>query len=503
MKPISQIFRKDVRHLWPRIAIVLAVELLIGWVSFATPPGLGNARPALSLLEGMAWWYLIASAIHEEAVPGNRQYWLTRPFARRDLLAAKLIFILAFTCLPLFLGQVASLMLRGTSPLAYLQEILVCQLFFLASAALPIAALASVTAGLVEFAGIWLAALAGYGVIISEVVAHAQNDFNWGGLEWCRSTVLAALALAAAAAILLLQYFRRRTWLSYCILAAAVLASALLRLAPGWRTAFALQTRLSEQHVTASVARIAFDPARDPRTAPGTTTMWGRGQNVSGVWIPVRVTGIPAGMALYSDRATATVGTPDGKTWTSDWDSMNKLSRVLAGTHVRTDERFLPSDGEYWLYLNIDRPFYRRTRSDAIHLHARVAVTLLSPERITPLALREGAQAIPNDGFCWVTRRERLLAADCLWPATAPARLEFRPRWRDANSGRDGEPGVTIGDPAGSYAPYPTSGDLWQWSLHGVIADAPPAAIDLATRRALAHFERDLDIPDLREWTAK
>lgn len=82
MKRILGIFFKDVRRLWPRIAIVLVVELLIGWVWLAAPRGVANAWPALSLLEGLAWWYLIASVIHEEAVPGDRQYWLTRPFSR-------------------------------------------------------------------------------------------------------------------------------------------------------------------------------------------------------------------------------------------------------------------------------------------------------------------------------------------------------------------------------------------------------------------------------------
>jgi len=80
----------------------------------------------------LAWWYLIAAVIHEEALPGNRQYWLTRPFSRRDLLAAKAIFILVFICLPDFCTEVAVLLLRGKSPLGYLPDILVSQLFGLA-----------------------------------------------------------------------------------------------------------------------------------------------------------------------------------------------------------------------------------------------------------------------------------------------------------------------------------------------------------------------------------
>ncbi len=53
----------------------------------------------------------------------------------------------------------------------------------------------------------------------------------------------------------------------------------------------------------------------------------------------------------------------------------------------------------------------------------------------------------------------------------------------------------------GSYAPYPTSGGLWQWDSPGLNADVPPSGADLVTRKAVAHFERELDIPDLREWT--
>ena len=492
MRHALAIFRKDVRHLWPRIAIVLAIDLFVGWFSFATPPGLQDLRPPLRMIETLALWYLIASVIHQEAVPGDRQYWLTRPFSRLDLLGAKLIFILVFLCLPLFLGHVASLLLRGISPLTYLPEMLVCQLFFLASAALPVAAWASVTAGLVEFVGFSLAAFVGYIVIISLVASRAQNDFYWVGLVWFHTTEVASLTLAAAVAVLLLQYFRRRLWLSRSILATAVVLSALPWWAPGWDTAFALQTRLSEV-VAGSVARIIFDPARDPRTSPPSNSSWQR-QDVGPISIPVRVTGIPAGMALYSDRARVTVGTPNGRKWKSDWDSMNALCRVLSGAHAGIPERFLPGDGEYWLCLNIDRSIYLRASSEAIHLRARVALTLLSPEQITPLALRPGVQAIPHDGVCWVTRGDRLLKTDCSWPARAPADFNLRLRPGGPWPRPSWDSGV-------SYATYPTSEELWQWSGQAVTLDTPPVGIDVATRKAVAHFERDLDIPDLREWT--
>ncbi len=438
MRPALAIFRKDVRHLWPRIATVLAVELVVGWVFLSPPPELGRVRHLVVDLEVLAWWYLIASAIHEEALPGNRQYWLTRPFYRRDLLAAKLIFILAFACLPLFLGQVASLVLRGVSPLACLPEMLVSQLFFLATVVLPAAALAAITAGLVELVGTALAAWLVSYVLAFMFGSRFRADIDWGGLHWFRPTLVAALTLVAAAAILLLQYSRRRTWLSRGIVVVALVIAAFLTYMPGWHTAFALQSRLSGQQVAATVVRIAFDPARDPRTPTLMPERWTLFRpDVTPVPIPVRVTGIPPGMALYGDRAALTVSAPNGERWRSGWDSLQELVRLTGTIHAYnqdkpvfalTEDRVLAGDGEYWLYLLIDRPFYRRIRSGPMHLHARVALTLLSPQQTTRLALRDGAQAVSDDGFCLVRWGSRFLRTDCLWPARAPACLHLHLR---------------------------------------------------------------------------
>jgi hypothetical protein len=491
-----QIFRKDVRHLWPRIAIVLAVCFLSAWATYWPVAGAWTTRNILGLPSLLAWWYLMAAVIHEEALPGNRQYWLTRPFSRWDLLAAKAIFVLVFVCLPDFCTEVTVLVLRGKSPLGYLPDLLICQLFGLAKVFLPAAALASITTGLVEFAWTGLAALAGAWIVGIPLAFRflPQSELFWGGgLDWFRATAVAALLLAASAAILLVQYVRRQTWLSRGILAAALPISVFLTWMPGWHTAFALQCRLSGQPVADTVASIAFDPARDTRTRPDGKVMR-PGQSVHGIAIPVRVTGIPEGMALCSERATVTADAPAHARWSSGWDSLNSLwlGRGQAGMET---ERFLPGDGEYWLYLNIHSSFYGRAGSRPLHLHARLALTLLSPEQVSPLTLREGAQAA-NDGFCWVTARNGQVESSCSWPVRTPARLGLRLR-----SGGTNLPLTSWGgELVGSYGPYPTSGGLWQWADRNGSMDPPLAGIELVTQRAVAHFERELDIPALGNW---
>jgi len=131
----------------------------------------------------------------------------------------------------------------------------------------------------------------------------------------------------------------------------------------------------------------------------------------------VRVTGIPQGMALYSERATVTVDAPARARWSSGWDSLNALCSPLGRVlPLMEEERLLPGDGEYWLYVNLDGSFYNRIGSGPTHLHARMALTLLSREQISPLTPREGEQAVSNDGFCWITSLGRQPWMACSWP---------------------------------------------------------------------------------------
>ena len=191
---------------------------------------------------------------------------------------------------------------------------------------------------------------------------------------------------------------------------------------------------------------------------------------------------------------------------------MNQLLRLSGLLHAPdgpqvfalTEERVLAGNGEYWLYVMVDRSFYRRARSGPMRLHAQLALTLLSPQQITPLVMRDGAQAVPDDGFCALTRRNEFLQTNCLWPGRALTcshlHLRAGPIVRPP-----GRPYLEVVNQeqewVNSYAPFPTSAGLWQGGVQGLSAEPRPLGIDLVTRKAVAHFERDLDMPDLREWT--
>src|SRR6202035_1331575 len=100
----------------------------------------------------LAAWYLAVMVAHQETLPGDRQYWLTRPVSWQSLLLAKAGFVVAFFQLPVLASNLCTLVANGLSPLAYLTPLLVKQVFLTAFLVLPTLALAAVTRNFGQFA---------------------------------------------------------------------------------------------------------------------------------------------------------------------------------------------------------------------------------------------------------------------------------------------------------------------------------------------------------------
>ena len=49
--------------------------------------------------------FLIGRLVLAEAIPGDRQFWITRPYRWQSLLGAKVLFIIAFVNLPILAAQ--------------------------------------------------------------------------------------------------------------------------------------------------------------------------------------------------------------------------------------------------------------------------------------------------------------------------------------------------------------------------------------------------------------
>src|SRR5437764_1243805 len=106
MRQAIHIFRKDIRHLWPEIAVVLVADIafvldMVRQAGVGNPDaGKGVHSTMLMYLLPFAWTVLVARVIYSETLVGIRQFWITRPYARGSLVGAKVLFVVATVNLP-------------------------------------------------------------------------------------------------------------------------------------------------------------------------------------------------------------------------------------------------------------------------------------------------------------------------------------------------------------------------------------------------------------------
>jgi hypothetical protein len=288
MREVLLIFRKDLRHLWPRIVPLLVVSVLLGWTECQV-----LRNPVVGLLRSvwlLAVAYLAASVIHEEPLPGHQQYWLTRPYSRRQLLLAKGLFLMLFAGLPELAMEAASMSLNGVSPLVHIPLLLSTTLIFAGGASLVAAALASVTENLVQL--LW-GFLPASGLVILGFVLSANAD-SWQNLEWIRTSALGIVLFAAAITVLFLQYSLRKTALSRCLLGGAILVVAAGPFLGSWHAAWAIASKFSGRPLDPSAVRLAFDPVARP-ALDFSDAFYSPGLGQAGINLPTLVAGMPTG----------------------------------------------------------------------------------------------------------------------------------------------------------------------------------------------------------------
>src|SRR5437879_9752102 len=132
MRHTLHIFKKDSRHLWKEILVVTTMIAAFAYLGSPRRPVLtAYALPIdrldaiYRLLLPLAWWYLIAAVVHGEPISCDRQFWLTRPYRRGSLLAAKVLFVLVFLNLPMLLADCVILAAHGFNDCSYLHGLIV------------------------------------------------------------------------------------------------------------------------------------------------------------------------------------------------------------------------------------------------------------------------------------------------------------------------------------------------------------------------------------------
>ncbi len=469
MNRILRIFSKDARHLWP--------QTLLFWTVLAAAAALDPlqqySESVMSqlpqFLQPLACWLLVVSAIHGEKLIGHEQYWLTRPYSWKQLMAAKALFVLVFINLPVLICQLATLAALGISPMVWLPALLCKQVFFTIAYVLPAAAVAAVTRNLgqVLLAGILAYATFAAGLSLNQLIRGSWPV--WGGIDWIRDCATALVAAAGTAAALFWQYSRRRTALARAALAGTAVLTILVMTAPRWSGAFAIQRLFSRERIRDSAVRISFDESRAESRLSRLMT---RGDDPQGVRleIPVRVDEVPAGAALGVDQSSVSIESARG-TWRSGWLHFEALHDL--------------SKGAAWLTVYVDPSFYQ---ADApVQLDGTIDLTLSRHVRTRPVVFERAL--VPEFGICTFDTMAQSSELSCFSP--------FQQVSVDLVQGRRAFPEFSRNGP---YAPFPTSagfGPLDPCLRLGMGADEN-AGYALVLARPVAHIQRTFRIGRLR-----
>ncbi len=498
MRQALHIFKKDARHLWFEIVLVLVVTAAFAFVGARRAFWLDDPNANRSVAWTMAqillpltWWILIARAVYSETLPGDRQFWTTRPYRWISLLGAKLLFIVVFVNLPWFIADVIILWAYGFAPESELAGLFAAQLLISVAFLLPVAAVCAVTTGFVQLLS---ASFVLFVVVLAWNTAFPQLVLGatWGAFNWIAVYCSILVAGFGALVILIWQYAKRKTWSNRVV--AAVAATVVLvgaALIP-WTSAFAVQSRLSKQRVDVHSIQVLFDSDRKwlARTRPD---RFGSGV---GIELPLKMNGIPPGMEAKAEGLTLQVVGPDG--------SVRQGAR-RPWMQIDSDRQLLT------LMSEVDGPFYQSVKDKAVKIRGTLYLTLFGNRRTTRVPFGGEHVATPGMGICSARRSGGgsigyfyfLLCASPFRTAPDLVTVRFEERGKDVFREIRPYPVRRLI----SYSPLPADLDISPVSQYFTLTQFPRELSDVAIDDAepLAHVTREFELDGLRlgEFEAK
>jgi hypothetical protein len=463
------IFEKDVRYLKHEILLFLSIAILLA--AMHKPEFVQVIEFAMV---GAAA-FLIGRLVLAETIPGDRQFWITRPYRWQNLLAAKLLFIVVFVNLPVLLADLFILIVDGFPFGPSLPGLLWSQVLLFTFVALPFAALAALSSGMAAFIFAQLIVLvAGYGAWELFVTIRPAS---LGGVNWVRDAAAFLALCAIATPVLFVQYKKRNTVFSRWFASAGIVAAALAYIAVPFPLALALQTHLTKQPSLGSGMQIAFDRTSDWQ-------YWSRplGPKVL-LHVPISVQSIPDGTEFLADALSISLQSPDGRT-----------ARVKAGECPDLMRRSL-SAGAVMVYANclLDETFFRQERGQPLTLRASLYFTLFGNARSQTIPLsHEPSNAL--DGLqCYTNAVKAEWDVYCRSAFRWPDRLVYA---KLGHSNADSFAQFV------SYSPFPASLNIdpieTRWAS-AYPSGPPPTVRDvtITVEEPLAHLRRDFEAPNV------
>jgi ABC-type transport system involved in multi-copper enzyme maturation permease subunit len=406
---ILHIFKNDIRHFWREIVLMAVIVIAYGWHAsshaqesgfFAADIAFSFSSQLLSLLVSVVFIFLIVRAVHAECLVGDRQFWITRPYDWRQLLAAKLLFVASFVNLPLFVLQVFLLWHSGFWLPKYLLGLLRLQVLWIAIVFLPTATLAVVTAGIGQFVLTVLGVLI-YSIAVTTLMSKL---LPYTGEEGATGVLLKLSLIAVYAAcfvVVVCQYARRRTARSWLVLLAPAAAIPMVFAIDSYR-AMTAHPHAAPRAGQPTPMRLAFDPAKPASLKGGYPE-----KNKVHIRLPLLVSGIAEGTMVASEHRES-IEAPGGQRWESRWEYGHGF---LLPNRSHTNET-----------IAVDKDFYERVKSLSVKIKITFALTPSRAAETDHLLASAAPFTIPGEGRCAFSPLA-LNKAVCLFPVKSQMML--------------------------------------------------------------------------------
>jgi hypothetical protein len=317
MSQVWHIFKKDVRYLRLEVSLLFILALLYAWTAtrlLRTIVSGPSPFPTLALI--LLSIFVIARLVHAEAIPGDKQFWITRPYRWKQLLAAKFLFILVFFHGPLLVAQLLIIHAEQFPVLANLPALIWTQVLWFLCLSLPAAALGAITSGFVPFV---VTALGFMGFIGIFMKGGPLREAFWAPeVAWVEIAAVLTVLLASAAVVLLLQYRYRRTLHTRIFAAVA----AFLGIVVAWTLPLTFdleaQTRTARQPAGVLPIQIVMNPYSH-RSEPLADVAPSSVIDQS-VWmqLPLALSSVPTGAEIHIDALAYEFEGADGRVWRLD-----------------------------------------------------------------------------------------------------------------------------------------------------------------------------------------
>ena len=328
---VWHIFKKDWKLMWKPGAVVVMLQLAFALIQTTSEFGKGN--PVLEefhtllmflwLIAGMFW---VVMLVHQDALPGTKQDWLTRPIRRRDVLLAKVLFAALVMQGSSIAGDVVQGLGDGFSFGHTLRAALLRAAIGFIAITLPALVIGALTQSIAE--AMILTAVLGCGIFVFTIMAVAagggyQHQFdptNNSGIEWIPNLMRYVIVLLGGAAVLVIGY-RRKTFRGKAAMAAVLLVILCSQATP-WTPVFALEKRLSPLRGAADGIDLSWHPHTtqmgDPVThdyfdAVGIKLESPNAHDEVRLLFPILVTGLPEDSILKTDLAHVVFTDGNGK----------------------------------------------------------------------------------------------------------------------------------------------------------------------------------------------